>query len=58
MGDKQHVLFVDPKGILHIGKNDPKIQFYQTIKGIEERLGDPKVFLNSGPVIPSLASIM
>lgn len=45
--DKQHVIFVDPKGIRNIGPNDPKIQFYETIKDIERRLGDPKVFLNS-----------
>lgn len=47
MGDKQHVIFVDPKGIRNIGPSDPKIQFYETIKEIELRLGDPKVLLNS-----------
>jgi hypothetical protein len=45
--DKQHVIFVDPKGIRNIGPSDPKVQFYETIKDIERRLGDPKVFLNS-----------
>ncbi|MCS6295368.1 MAG: DEAD/DEAH box helicase family protein [Nitrospira sp.] len=45
--DKQHVIFVDPKGIRNIGPTDPKVQFYETIKEIEGRLGDPKVLLNS-----------
>lgn len=43
----QHVIFVDPKGIRNIGATDPKIQFYQTIKEIESRLGDPNVHLHS-----------
>ncbi len=47
MGDTQHVIFVDPKGIRHIGKDDLKIQFYEEIKKIEQRLGDPTVVLDS-----------
>jgi hypothetical protein len=47
MGDRQHVIFVDPKGIRNIGTDDLKIQFYEDIKKIEQRLGDPKVVLNS-----------
>lgn len=47
MGEKQHVIFVDPKGIRNIGKDDLKIQFYEEIKKIEQRLGDPKVVLDS-----------
>jgi hypothetical protein len=47
MGDKQHVIFVDPKGIRNIGKDDLKIQFSEEIKKIEQRLGDPKVVLDS-----------
>ena len=43
----QKIIFVDPKGIRNIGPADPKIQFYQTIKEIEERLGDPAVTLES-----------
>ena len=46
-GKQQTIIFVDPKGIRHLGFNDPKIMFYETIKGIEERLGDPKVRLES-----------
>jgi hypothetical protein len=45
--DKQHIIFVDPKGIRNIGATDPKIQFYLTVKEIEERLGDPAVRLHS-----------
>ena len=44
---KQHVIFVDPKGIRNIGATDPKILFYLTIKEIEERLGGPDVRLHS-----------
>jgi hypothetical protein len=47
IGDRQHVAFVDPKGIRNLGATDPKIQFYDTIKEIEQRLGDPKVLLSS-----------
>jgi hypothetical protein len=46
-GGKQHVLFVDPKGIRHLGPTDPKIQFHETIKEIEQRLGDPDIRLQS-----------
>ncbi len=44
---QQHVLFVDPKGLRNLGPGDPKIQFYETIKEIEQRLGDPDVHLES-----------
>ena len=44
---QQQVMFVDPKGIRHLGPNDPKIQFFETIKEIEDRLGDPDVSLQS-----------
>ena len=46
-GDRQDVIFVDPKGIRNLGSNDPKIQFHKTIKEIESRLGDPAVCLHS-----------
>ena len=46
-GRSQHVIFVDPKGIRNVGKTDPKIEFYRTIKEIEQRLGDPAVTLDS-----------
>jgi hypothetical protein len=47
VGERQAVVFIDPKGILTLGADDAKIQFYKTIKEIEERLGDPKVHLHS-----------
>jgi hypothetical protein len=43
----QHVIFVDPKGIRNIGATDPKVQFHETIKDIERRLGDTAVRLHS-----------
>ena len=46
-GGRQEVIFVDPKGIRNLGASDPKIQFYKTIKEIEQRLGDPAVRLQS-----------
>lgn len=46
-GSRQHVIFVDPKGIRNLGVTDPKIQFFETIKEIEQRLGDPNVCLHS-----------
>ena len=46
-GEQQQVIFVDPKGIRNLGRDDPKIQFYETIKKIEQRLGDPDVRLQS-----------
>lgn len=46
-GEKQFIAFVDPKGIRNIGFNDPKIQFFQTIKDIERRLAEPSVTLSS-----------
>ena len=46
-GGRQHVIFVDPKGIRHLGATAPKIQFHTTIKDIEQRLGDPTVRLQS-----------
>jgi hypothetical protein len=47
VGSSQFIAFVDPKGIRNIGFNDPKIQFFQTIKDIERRLGEPSVTLSS-----------
>ena len=47
VGTQQYVIFVDPKGIRNLGANDPKIQFYSTIKEIEQRLGDSSVRLES-----------
>ena len=46
-GGHQQVIFVDPKGIRNLGPSDPKIQFFETIKEIEQRLGHPNVRLHS-----------
>jgi len=46
-GGQQHVIFVDPKGIRNLGATDPKIEFHETIKEIEARLGDSAVRLQS-----------
>ena len=46
-GDQQQVIFVDPKGIRNLGPTDPKIQFYETIKEIEQRLANADVHLHS-----------
>jgi hypothetical protein len=44
---RQHIAFVDPKGIRNLGFQDPKIQFCDTVKDIERRLDDPSVVLSS-----------
>jgi len=44
---KQHVVFIDPKGIRMLGPGDPKIRFHETIKEIEKRLADHSVQLDS-----------
>lgn len=51
--DLQHVAFVDPHGMGREGIEDRKVQFYKTIKGIEEELGDPKVILDSFIISPT-----
>ena len=49
--DVQYISFIDPKGLLHFMPFDPKIQFYKTIKELEQRLaptaGDKTIILNS-----------
>ena len=57
-GGQQQVIFVDPKGIRHLPWNDLKIQFYKTIKEIEQRLGDPDVRLHSFIVSNTPSAIM
>jgi hypothetical protein len=50
VGRIQYVVFVDPKGLLHLqGSNDPKIAFSEKIKELEARLkpGNPDLFLDS-----------
>ncbi|QUV82924.1 DEAD/DEAH box helicase family protein [Chloracidobacterium sp. D] len=47
VGDKQHIAFVDPKGIRNVGLEDPRMSFYKTVKEIEKRLGDPNITLEA-----------
>jgi hypothetical protein len=49
IGDKQHICFIDPKGLHHIGSLDnDKIRLHQKLKNdIEPKLGDSSVFLHS-----------
>jgi len=44
---QQRVVFVDPKGIRNLPSTDAKIRFHETVKEIEQRLGDPSVRLDS-----------
>ena len=49
-GDQQRITFVDPKGIRNLSwHNEPKLDFYRTIKDIEARLrpSDPTITLES-----------
>jgi hypothetical protein len=47
-GQKQHVTFIDPKGIRNLrGMQDPKIQLYNQLKVIENLLGDADIILDS-----------
>lgn len=50
-GDTQYISFVDPKGLLQVSHDDPKIEFYKTIKDLEARLAptaqDKRIVLNS-----------
>ncbi|MEN9843236.1 MAG: hypothetical protein RLZZ612_1065 [Pseudomonadota bacterium] len=44
---RQWLSLVDPKGILHMNLNDPKLGLYKEIKVIEEKLADPLLTLNA-----------
>ena len=57
-GDRQHVTFVDPKGIRNVPVDDPKIRFFETVKEIERRLGDPKIALDSFIVSSTPSHVM
>lgn len=48
-GEKQHVTFIDPKGIRNLkGLNDPKIQLYKLLKSeVEPSLNDVNISLDS-----------
>lgn len=57
-GERQCVIFVDPKGLRQVGVTDPKLCFYQTVKEIEARLGDANVTLDSYIVSPTPSYVM
>jgi hypothetical protein len=47
-GDKQSIAFVDPKGIRNLSwTNEPKLEFHNTIREIQRRLGPDNVTLHS-----------
>jgi len=46
-GKRQHIAFIDPKGLVHMGPEKPKVRLHQTIKDVERRLNDPLVRLDS-----------
>jgi hypothetical protein len=49
--EAQYVSFIDPKGLRHLQWDDPKVEFYATIKELESRLQpssvDKRIVLNS-----------
>lgn len=49
--DVQFISFIDPKGLLRVKQDDPKIMFYKTIKELEARLAPTakgkRIVLNS-----------
>ena len=51
--DKQYVTFVEPHGLTYESPSSDKIEFYQRVKAIEERLNDAAVVLNSFILSPT-----
>lgn len=49
--DTQYISFIDPKGLMRIRPDDPKVEFYKTIKDLESRLAPSaygkRIVLNS-----------
>ncbi|HPT70613.1 MAG TPA: hypothetical protein PKW50_10725, partial [Syntrophomonas sp.] len=48
-GKKQSIVFIDPHGmrLTQDGFNNPKVNFHQEVKILEQQIGDPDVFLSS-----------
>jgi len=44
---KTHMLFLDPKGMVHTGSNSPKFTLHREIKQIEKAIGDQNLKLHS-----------
>jgi hypothetical protein len=57
-GRTQRVTFVDPKGIRNVDLADPKLSFHETVKEIEQRLGDGTVTLDSFIVSNTRSDVM
>lgn len=58
-GPRQSITFVDPKGIRHLSwDNEPKLDFHNTIREIERRMGDGNVTLQSFLVSVTPAAAM
>jgi type III restriction/modification enzyme restriction subunit len=57
-GDHQKIVFVEPHGISHEGPEHPKIKFHETIKDVENRLGDPNLVLESCIVTPTRYAVV
>ncbi len=54
IGKKQYLSFIDPKGLRQVaGFEDPKLKFYDTVKNIEQRIGDKDFHLSSFIVTPT-----
>lgn len=46
-GEKQHLIFVDPKGLRNMDLNDAKFNLYTGIKEVESRLDDSNLTLDA-----------
>ena len=44
---KQFISFIDPKGIMKMSLEHSKIQFFRTIKDIQQQMNDESIILNS-----------
>lgn len=47
IGRRQHIAFIDPKGLVHMGPENPKVRLHRTIKDVQQRMNDPDVRLDS-----------
>lgn len=47
VGDVQHIVFIDPKGIRELNEDNPKIQFYKTVKELEDEFNGENVTFDS-----------
>ena len=52
-GEKQYITFVEPHGMMHEDAESDKVRFCNKIKGIEKRLGDANMILNSFILTPT-----